>query len=36
MTIDKEKYKYYNFVQDEIKEIYKNRENTSESQAVEV
>lgn len=31
-----EKVKYYNFVQNELKEIYRNRENTSESQAVEV
>ena len=31
MTIDKEKY-----LEDELKEIYRNRENTSESQAVEV
>lgn len=31
-----EKEKYYNFVQDELKEIYKDRENTSRSEAVEV
>ena len=34
--IDKERIKGIHFIQDELKEIYRNRENTSESQAVEV
>ena len=36
MTIDKERIKGIHFIQDELKEIYRNRENTSESRAVEV